>query len=214
MDSCNVPQAKAEKSTANSHQNGHRILHQLGGKIAKNTADKKSDSNSHRPRSVSDVSLHTFGHKSAVGQYRQIRSAQRQLLHRAALLHDLGKLRVPNSILDKPGRLDGAEWSVMQEHPVLTSAILHRVPQFRELASIAGAHHEKLDGSGYPNHLSAHELTLESRILAVSDVYGALTEDRPYRAGFTHEQAMAIMEKDAGLKLDADCFAALSTIVA
>lgn len=68
MDSCNVPQPKAEKSTANSHQNGHQILHQLGGKVAKNTADKKSDSNSHRPRSVSDLSLHTFGHKSAAGQ--------------------------------------------------------------------------------------------------------------------------------------------------
>jgi HD-GYP domain-containing protein (c-di-GMP phosphodiesterase class II) len=171
---------------------------------------------------VVDAKSHfTFRHSvgvtdvaASIGRFMGLRPDRLQLLHRAALLHDLGKLRVPNSILDKPGRLDGVEWSIMQEHPVLTSAILHRVRPFRELAVIAGAHHEKLDGSGYPNRLRAPELVLESRILAVSDIYGALVEDRPYRPGFTHEQAIAIMQKDAGLKLDADCFAALSEIAA
>ena len=95
MDSCNVPQSKAEKLTANSHQNGHRILHQLGGKIAKNPADKKSDSNSHRPRSVSDVSLHTFGHKSAVGQMvaNRLEAAPRSNCCPRSLLN-LGRCRI------------------------------------------------------------------------------------------------------------------------
>jgi HD-GYP domain-containing protein (c-di-GMP phosphodiesterase class II) len=116
---------------------------------------------------------------------------------------------VPNSILDKPGKLDADEWSVMREHPALTASILRRVKQFHELAAIAGAHHEKLDGSGYPNQLRADDLPLEARILTVADMYGALIEDRPYRAGFSHEQAVEIMMRDGAGKLDADCFAAL-----
>ena len=124
-----------------------------------------------------------------------------QMLHRAALLHDLGKLRVPNSILDKPGKLDDSEWSVLKEHPGLTHAILSRVRQFHELAIVAGAHHEKLDGTGYPNHLTSHALSLEARILGAADIYGALTEDRPYRPhSFTPEEALKIMERDVPRK--------------
>jgi putative nucleotidyltransferase with HDIG domain len=134
---------------------------------------------------------------------------RRSLVHRAALLHDIGKLRVPNSILDKPGKLDAAEWQVVQEHPRLTREILSRVGPFEELAVIAGAHHEKLDGSGYPNRLTMRELSIESRIIAVADVYGALTEDRPYRPGMAVEQALAIIAQDVPHKLDADCFEAL-----
>ena len=95
MDSCNVPQPKAEKSTANSHQNGHQVLHQLGGKIAKNPADKKSDSNSPRPRSVSDGSLDTFGHKSAVGQMvaNRLEAAPRSSCCQRSLLN-LGNCRI------------------------------------------------------------------------------------------------------------------------
>jgi putative nucleotidyltransferase with HDIG domain len=137
-------------------------------------------------------------------------SAERQqLVKRAALLHDLGKLRVPNSILDKPGKLTASEWLVVQEHPHLTQEILSRIASFHELAPIAGAHHEKLDGSGYPYRLTARQLPLEARIIAVADVYGALTEDRPYRSGLTHEDALAILFRDAPQKLDPDCCEAL-----
>jgi HD-GYP domain-containing protein (c-di-GMP phosphodiesterase class II) len=137
---------------------------------------------------------------------------RKQLLHRAALLHDLGKLRVPNSILDKPGNLNADEWAIMREHPGLTGSILRRVKQFRELASIAGSHHEKLDGSGYPNGLHAEDIPLETRILTVSDIYTALTENRPYRNGYSHEQAIEIMIHEGPRKLDADCFAALRNV--
>jgi HD-GYP domain-containing protein (c-di-GMP phosphodiesterase class II) len=169
---------------------------------------------------VVDAKSHfTFRHSvgvtdaaSAIGKAMGLKAERQQLLHRAALLHDLGKLRVPNSILDKPGKLDGDEWAVMKEHPALTRAILDRVTQFRELAYVAGAHHEKLDGSGYPDNLHAEALPLEARILAVADMYGALIEDRPYRNGFSAEQALGIMQRDAGGKLDDDCFAALSSV--
>lgn len=136
--------------------------------------------------------------------------ARLQFVNRAALLHDLGKLGVPNSILDKPGKLDTAQWRVVQEHPRLTQEILSRISSFGELAFVAGAHHEKLDGSGYPNHLTGDHLPLEARIIAVADVYGALTEDRPYRAGLSHEQAMGILRQDIPHRLDPDCVEALS----
>jgi len=136
-----------------------------------------------------------------------------QLVNRAALLHDIGKLRVPNSILDKPGKLDAEEWRVVQEHPRLTREILSRIGQFGELAEIAGAHHEKLDGTGYPDKLTADRLPLEARIIAVADVYGALTENRPYRPGLALEQVVEIMSRDIPHKLDADCFEALISAV-
>jgi HD-GYP domain-containing protein (c-di-GMP phosphodiesterase class II) len=147
-----------------------------------------------------------------IGAAMGLKQERLQLLKRAALLHDLGKLRVPNSILDKPGKLDNGEWAVMQQHPGLTCAILGRVKQFCELAVIAGAHHEKLDGTGYPNRLEAAELSLEARILSAADMYGAMTEDRPYRTGFSHEETLKIMERDVPHKLDPECFEALSSV--
>jgi putative nucleotidyltransferase with HDIG domain len=143
----------------------------------------------------------------------ELNPRDQKTVHRAALLHDLGKLRVPNSILDKAGKLDSAEWHIIQEHPRLTREILSRIAPFRELAEIAGAHHEKLDGSGYPFGIDKESLRLEARIIAVADVYGALTEDRPYRSGLPIEQAIAIMARDVPHKLDADCFEALRIAV-
>ncbi|HUB17559.1 MAG TPA: HD domain-containing phosphohydrolase [Acidobacteriaceae bacterium] len=133
-----------------------------------------------------------------------------QLVARAALLHDLGKLSVPNSILDKPAPLNQAEWQIVREHPRLTREILTRGGAFQALAFIAGAHHEKLDGSGYPGHLTRDRLPLEARIIAVADVYSALTEDRPYRAGLTHEQAGDLLREEIPHRLDPDCVEALS----
>lgn len=150
---------------------------------------------------------------SRIAEALGLTEQRRSLVHRAALLHDIGKLRVPNSILDKPGKLDSEEWRVIQEHPRLTQDILSRVVSFDELAVIAGAHHEKLDGSGYPYRLNADQLVLESRIIAVADVYGALTEDRPYRPGMAVEQALEIIARDVPHKLDADCYEALASSV-
>jgi HD-GYP domain-containing protein (c-di-GMP phosphodiesterase class II) len=129
-----------------------------------------------------------------------------QLVRRTALLHDIGKLSVPNIVLDKKGKLSDREWETVHLHPGITRSILERVAPFREMAVIAGEHHEKLDGSGYPSRLMAPDLSLESRIIAVADVYAALSEDRPYRAALDFDEIVSIMAKLVPDKLDADCF--------
>jgi putative nucleotidyltransferase with HDIG domain len=136
-------------------------------------------------------------------------AARVQLVRRAALLHDIGKLSVSNAILDKRAVLSAAEWDAVRQHPRITRLILERVRSFREMAVIAGEHHEKLDGSGYPDKLTARDLSLESRIIAVADVFGALSEDRPYRAGINLQDTLSIMKKFAPHQLDGDCFDAL-----
>jgi HD-GYP domain-containing protein (c-di-GMP phosphodiesterase class II) len=125
------------------------------------------------------------------------------------LLHDIGKLSVSNTILDKRGVLSADEWKAVREHPRTTRLILERVRSFREMAVIAGEHHEKLDGSGYPDRLTARDLSLESRIIAVADVFGALSEDRPYRAGINLENTLSIMKEFIPHQLDGQCFDAL-----
>jgi putative nucleotidyltransferase with HDIG domain len=132
-----------------------------------------------------------------------------QLVRRAALLHDIGKLSVSNAILDKRTPLSTSEWKAVHQHPRITRLILERVRAFREMAIIAGEHHEKLDGSGYPNRLTARDLSLESRIIAVADIFGALSEDRPYRPGIKVEDTLSIMARFSPRQLDADCFGAL-----
>ncbi len=125
----------------------------------------------------------------------------------------LGKLRVPNTILDKQGKLDEAEWLVVREHPLLSQRIMERVPSFGEMARIAGRHHERLDGTGYPFGLKGGELLLEDRIVAVADVYGALVEDRPYRKGLEAEQIIALLKKEVSGRLDPECFEALLAVM-
>jgi len=149
--------------------------------------------------------------QTAEGIARQLGMAQqqRQFMYRAGLLHDLGKLRVPNSILDKPGKLDPAEWLVVREHPMLSQKILERVPAFAGFASVAGRHHERLDGSGYPLRLKGEELSLEDRIVCVADVYSALSENRPYRGGLPDGEIIAIFRNEVPVRLDPVCFEAL-----
>ena len=135
-------------------------------------------------------------------------------LSRAARLHDIGKLGVSNRILDTPGRLTDAEYATVKEHPVLTERILERVPGLGGLALLASAHHERLDGSGYPHGLTASELTMPMRVLAVADVYEALTAERPYRPAWSSERALEIMRLDVPQRLDHDAFDALENGVA
>jgi putative nucleotidyltransferase with HDIG domain len=130
-------------------------------------------------------------------------------VRRAALLHDIGKLSVSNAILEKPGKLDDNEWEAMKMHPVYTKAIVQMISGFENLGFIAGAHHERLDGKGYPEGLPAEKLPLTARILCVADVYQALTEKRPYRESLPKNVVLGIMEKDASIRLDAQCLDAL-----
>ncbi len=136
-------------------------------------------------------------------------AGERRILRRAGLLHDTGKLAVSNRILDKPGKLTDEEFEAVRSHPLHTLRILERAPCFAELAELAANHHEKLDGSGYPRSLTAADLDLPMRVLAVADVYEALTADRPYRGPLPPGQALEIIDRDVPHKLDAEVRRAL-----
>lgn len=127
------------------------------------------------------------------------------MVRRAALLHDIGKLSVSNSILEKPGALTDDEWRVMKLHPVYTRMILQTISGFEHLAFVASVHHERLDGTGYPDGLAADELPLTARIICVADTFQAITEDRPYRQGSPRITALNIMQKHVPFALDGDC---------
>jgi HD-GYP domain-containing protein (c-di-GMP phosphodiesterase class II) len=158
----------------------------------------------------------TAGHSSRValvaGQISQqlgLGADERRWLRRGALLHDVGKLGVSNQILDKPGKLDMLEWAEVQRHALHTEQILGRISAFGALARVAGAHHEKLDGTGYPRGLDARHIRLETRIITAADIFDALTADRPYRPAMPIAQALQIMRDSVGSAIDGDCFAAL-----
>ena len=135
--------------------------------------------------------------------------AEQHRLFRAGLLHDIGKLGVSSRILDKPAALSAEERQAIERHPLYTWEILSHVRAFAELAPVASAHHEKLDGSGYPWGLEADQLDLPSRVLAVADIYEALTADRPYRQGMSRDAALAIIVRDRETRLCGDAIDAL-----
>jgi len=130
-------------------------------------------------------------------------------LRRAGLLHDIGKLAISNLILDKPGKLTEEEFAAVKRHPLVTEQILRRVTRFADIADIAAAHHEKLDGSGYHRGVRGDELGLPARVLAVADIFEAMTADRPYRQPMEMEQALELMRHDAGARICPDAFGAL-----
>jgi HD-GYP domain-containing protein (c-di-GMP phosphodiesterase class II) len=171
---------------------------------------------------VIDAKSHfTAGHSGRVGDLAAqigermgVPSARRRWLHRAALLHDVGKLGVSNSILDKPGPLDEREWESMRQHAVHTQAILGRVGVLADIAPIAAAHHERLDGTGYPLGLADDQIRRETRIITVCDFYDALSSDRPYRAAMDPAEALAVIECDIGTAVDGACVEALRSVIA
>jgi putative nucleotidyltransferase with HDIG domain len=132
-------------------------------------------------------------------------------LRRMALLHDIGKLSVPNSILEKPAKLDDREWNVVKKHPYYTLQILRRAPGFAELSDVAATHHERLDGRGYWRNWDAVMLNTLSRILAVANVFEALSARRPFRDALPMETVFTMMEKDSPRALDPECVEALKT---
>ena len=136
-----------------------------------------------------------------------------QLVRRAALLHDIGKLHVSNTILDKRGDLTREEWAEILKHPTVTRSILERVSSFRELAVVAAEHHEKIDGTGYPLGLKGHQMCVESRLIALADTFAALAEERPYREAIEPEKILKILAPGVPQKFDPACFAALGSLV-
>jgi putative nucleotidyltransferase with HDIG domain len=148
-----------------------------------------------------------------VGRQMGVGELEERRLVRAGLLHDIGKLGVSNRILDKPGPLTDEERTVVERHPLYTREILERVSAFENLIETAAYHHERLDGSGYPWRLAGAQLDGPARILAVADVYEALTADRPYREPLTPDAALTLMARDCGTRLCAGALDALEASV-
>lgn len=145
----------------------------------------------------------------AIARHFSLNEQDTAFMRRAALLHDIGKLSVPNMILEKPGKLDDGEWEVIKRHPYYSYEILRRITGFEDLSEVAASHHEKLDGSGYFRHLQAGQISQEARILVVADIFDALSAKRPYRDAMPLEKVFGIMQKDAPRALDGECVEAL-----
>ena len=168
--------------------------------------DAKSPFTSGHSRRVAEFAL-------AMGRQFGLGDARLRALYRAALLHDVGKLGVSSAVLEKPASLDPVEWDEMRGHADQTREILGRISALDHLADIAAAHHERLDGKGYPRRLRDDEIAIETRIITTCDFYDALTADRPYRAAMPREQALAIMREAVGGAIDPACYEALTNLV-
>jgi HD-GYP domain-containing protein (c-di-GMP phosphodiesterase class II) len=136
-----------------------------------------------------------------------------RIVTQAAMLHDIGKIGVPDSILNKPGPLTKDEFAVIREHPVRGHEIIREVRSLR--ATLGGIlhHHERMDGTGYPDGLAGEEIPLEARIIAVADVFDALTSVRSYRDAWSVPRALAEIDAQAGSRLDPTCVAALHRVL-
>jgi len=124
------------------------------------------------------------------------------IMHRGGLLHDIGKIGTPPSILDKPGKLEPEEMQIMQDHVKSGVRILEPISCFRDALPMVAEHHEWFDGSGYPAGLAGENISLHARILAVADCYDAMVSDRPYRKGLPKQQAFEILKQRSGTQFD------------
>jgi HD-GYP domain-containing protein (c-di-GMP phosphodiesterase class II) len=146
---------------------------------------------------------------ATIGGRLGLSDQERRRLRYGGLLHDIGKLSVPNRILDKPAALTGDEWVVVKQHPHFSYEILSRVPVFSELAFDASAHHERLNGSGYFRGLTGESLSVHARILATADVFDALSAQRPYRAAMPLGEVLSVLRAKAGTELCPDAVGAV-----
>ena len=155
---------------------------------------------------------YTKGHSTSVSRYSEalarainLPEDEVQRIKLGALLHDVGKIGIPENVLKKPGKLEDDEWEIMKQHPVIgAEKVLAPNEALRDLIPIVKYHHEHMDGSGYPEHLKGNEIPLAARIVAVADTYHALISDRPYRKGMSVEKACEILNDGAGKLWDRD----------
>lgn len=154
---------------------------------------------------------HTKGHSERVKLYcrkiarkMNLSSKKIQALERAASLHDIGKIAIPDAILYKQGRLTPSEFVQLQAHPDRSFELIRLIPNPQDTLLAIRYHHERVDGKGYPLGLAGDRIPLLARILAVADSYDALNSDRPYRKAFTHDEATQILRNNSGTQWDPD----------
>jgi response regulator RpfG family c-di-GMP phosphodiesterase len=138
----------------------------------------------------------------AIGRRLALDDKQVQHIWLAGYLHDIGKIGIKEAVLNKPGKLDEAEWRLIQQHPVFAGRILGPIPELNEIIEIVVHHHERYDGTGYPDGLEGGSIPLGARILSVADTYDALTSKRPYRDALSEDEALRIIEEAGGTQLD------------
>ncbi len=158
-----------------------------------------------REHETSDHSQRVVRYTLAIADRLGVPEADRPDLARGALLHDIGKIGVPDSILLKPGPLLPSEWDEMRRHSQIGHTIMASIPFLQGAAEIVLAHHERFDGTGYPRRLAGEDIPLGSRIFAVADTLDAITSDRPYRKGTSLESARAEIQRCAGTQFDPEC---------
>jgi putative two-component system response regulator len=160
-------------------------------------------------RAIDAKSAWTAGHSERVtnlalkiGHAMDLPAKSLEILHRGGLLHDIGKIGTPLTVLDKPGKLEPEEMQIMRDHVKIGVHILEPIPCFREALPIVAQHHEWFDGSGYPAGLAGENISLHARILAVADCYDAIVSNRPYREGLPKQQAIEILKQRSGRQFD------------
>jgi putative nucleotidyltransferase with HDIG domain len=169
-------------------------------------------------RLLAEKDAYTEGHTRrvallavAVGEQLGLAPARLRELATGGLLHDIGKLSVPDDVLQKPGALDDEEYALVQRHTVWGDSLLGHLGFSPRVRLLVRGHHERLDGSGYPDGNTL--LSLETRVLAVCDVYDALRSERVYREAWSHERAIGLLREEAGTAFDGRCVGALQRVL-
>jgi len=170
-------------------------------------------------RAIDANSPWTAGHSErvtqlalALGRQLELMPSELSTLYRGGIMHDIGKIGIPPAVLDKASRLDDTERALIEKHPEIGERILRPIPAFADALAIVRSHHEKMDGSGYPDRLAGESIPWLARVLAVADVFDALVSDRPYRAGLSHRAAITMIESNAGTHFDPRVVEALLAI--
>jgi HD-GYP domain-containing protein (c-di-GMP phosphodiesterase class II) len=152
---------------------------------------------------------YTKGHSQSVAELSSefagfigVSNKKKKDIYMAALVHDIGKIFIPTSILNKPGKLTGSEFDLIKQHPVSAYNILLETSTMKNVAPYVKYHHEWYDGRGYPDHLRKEEIPVESRLLTIVDSWDAMTSDRIYKKGISEEDAMVVLKEHAGAQFD------------
>ena len=159
------------------------------------TVDAKSTWTAGHSERVTDLSV-------KIAQVLGWDDKQLESMKRAAYLHDIGKIGIPLSILDKPGRLSQEEYEIIKDHPEIGARILEPIEAYADVIPMVLQHHEKFNGKGYPHGIAGEEISMGARIMAVADVYDAVVSDRPYRQGWIEEKAIKMIKEEAGEHFD------------
>jgi len=172
-------------------------------------------------RAVDAKDPYTAQHSERVARFARAIAMEMRLpmrdvkrIHAAALLHDIGKIAVPGSILNKPSQLSDEEFEIIKRHPIESVKIVSGIDQFREYLAGIRHHHERVDGKGYPDGVSGADFCLDARIIAVADAYEAMTSDRSYRPGMDVAEAIRRLRAGAGTQFDPDVVEALVRVLA